>query len=241
MTFDRSGPWPPCDGQVRRWCYDAVMWWCDTYLLVNLGHGIRLLSQLGRFKQFSAAYNQGQVRKRQILTFINVHKKVSIRCSVSSWIWWCSKLFFWYTTSGACSNMHLNYKHFHMVSLTRIPKNEMSFKLAIFWYIKLTFSKVIHLDVFYSIYPGLFGKLKVLKQYHFLICQVFFFKNFKIRDSSSVGLSILCHLMQRNRLNLGTCVQESHSYRPLFCIKITRTWRHFWPTYNGRNDILIGT
>ena len=84
----------------------------------------------------SAVYSQGQVKlgqKGQIFNFIKVNKneKVSFRCSMSSEIRWC--ILFGYATSGTCSNIHLNYQHSFIISLTRIQKNEMSYKSVIFY------------------------------------------------------------------------------------------------------------
>ena len=61
-------------------------------------------------------------QKSQIINFINVHKKVSIRCSLSSADPWCPLCC--YATSETCSNMHFDYKHHPMVSLTRGRRQE---------------------------------------------------------------------------------------------------------------------
>ena len=69
---------------------------------------------LSHVRLFSTVYNEGpgtsSGKKGQIYNLINVHKKVCIRCSLSSGNRWC--LLFCYTTSETCSNMHLNYKHY---------------------------------------------------------------------------------------------------------------------------------
>ena len=72
-------------------------------------------------------------KKGQIANFKNTNKEVSIRCSLRSENWWC--LLFCYAMSDTCSNMNLNYKHYHMVSLTCIQSSEMLYKSAIFFYI----------------------------------------------------------------------------------------------------------
>ena len=113
----------------------------------------------------------------------------------------------------------------------------MSYKSAIFWHIKLKFSIRVHLDGFYSMYSGLYDKPKCFEKknqkYIFFFENsansffVFFsFKNWKIRDGSSVDLSILRHFLQINWLLLKHWVQESNYCRPIFCIEIARTWRH---------------
>ena len=54
--------------------------------------------------------------------------------------------------------MHLNYKHYPMVCLAGIHKNQRSYKSAILRYIRLKFAKYVHLDVFYNIHSGFFRK-----------------------------------------------------------------------------------
>ena len=111
-----------------------------------------------------------------------------------------------YATRGTCWNMHLNYQQYLMVSLTRMQKNEMSYKSAIRWYIRLKFSMLIHLDVFYNIKFVFFHKPKTYKKIHiFFICQIIFFSFFFLDprgESSSVVLFISRHFMQINLLKL---------------------------------------
>ena len=61
-------------------------------------------------------------KKGQISTLIYANKKVSI-------IPWC---LFCYATAGTCSNVRLHYKHYPILSLIHIQKNEM-YKSAIFY------------------------------------------------------------------------------------------------------------
>ena len=153
-------------------------------------------------------------------------KRVSIRCSLSPEI--LCYLLFCYATSGTCWKMHLNYKHYLMVSLIRTYTEErVENKSAIFYILtRLKLSNLIHLDVFYNIY-FIFPKTKK-KQFQKYICLHlwFFYKTMQIRDGSLVGLSILHNFMQRNRLERKHYNLESSSCRPLFFIKISRTRSH---------------
>ena len=70
----------------------------------------------------------------------------------------------------------------------------MSYKSAIFGYIRLKFSIVLHPDVFYNIYSVFLTNKKTDFLIYFffnLLNRFLLFLILKIRDSSSVGLSIL--------------------------------------------------
>ena len=76
----------------------------------------------------------------------------------------------------------------------------MLYKSAIFFlHIELKHSILAQLDGFYSIYSIFSHKTKIIeknkKVYIFYVKKFFFFKELKIRDSSSVGLLILRHFM----------------------------------------------
>ena len=122
---------------------------------------------------------------------MSTKRYIPIRRSLSSVIRWYPLL---------CYNMlkYMNYKHFFIF---RIQKNEMSYKSAIF-YIKLKFSIPVHLDGLYNLYSVFFSTNRRLKKKirKLEICRkvFFFFKILKIRESSSVGLSIIRHFEQRN-------------------------------------------
>ena len=80
--------------------------------------------------------------------------------------------------------MNFNYEDYPMVyvsdSYTEEKKKEMSYKSAIFWYIKLKWSKPVYSDGFYNIYSFFLSqnkknwRLKKMK-----ICPIAFFGKFE--------------------------------------------------------------
>ena len=148
------------------------------------------------FQQFMVKVRSGSGHKDQISNFINFNKKgiyqmqVKLRIPTVHFILLCNvrNMFKFAFELYAFSMSH-----------TSILKNEMSYKSAIFWHIKLKFSILVHLDGFYNIYSGFYDNQKKIEKNHksifskiWRIVSLFFF-NEKIRDSSSIGLSILCH------------------------------------------------
>ena len=111
------------------------------------------------------------------------HKKVCSRCSLSEEIQWCN--LFCYETSRALLKYAFELKHYHMVSLTRIQKKEMSHKSAMIFIYQAAIFNPVRLVEIYNI------NFVVFQEYIFFIhilkvCYVFFlFKLLKIHDESS--------------------------------------------------------
>ena len=142
---------PPCGWRVAR---------RPSGCLVNVSIG----SCEAAFSSLLVKVRSRSGQKDQISNFINVNKKVSLRCSLDiQKIWWCPLLC--YASSETFPNMHLNYKHFH---ISRIQKNELLYKSAIFLLIRLRFSKLVHLDRFYNIY-SIFSKKKMKKTFFYFV------------------------------------------------------------------------
>ena len=139
--------------------------------------------------------------------------------------------FILHITSEACSNVHLNYKHYPMIFDSRTEERNVAY-VSHFYLLRWTLQNWFFLMgsvryilvlpknqfLFISFLQNLYVFFKFVEQ--------FIFKIWKTRDSSSEVPRILHHSRQINWLKLKNWVQESDSCRPLFCIKIARTWRH---------------
>ena len=104
-------------------------------------------------------------------------------------------------------------------------------KVSHFYISDWDFQNFDHLDEFFNISSGYLNNKNCWTSNYILFCWKFvkyffpFFQILKIRDSSSVVLSTLCHFLERNWLKIKNYIWESDSCGPLFCIKIARTWR----------------
>ena len=89
---------------------------------------------LGRVKQFSAVYSGFQVKVRSKKVKLPFSIMSTKRCLLDNQMQFefknpmVSSVLL--CDVGTCSNVHLNYKQFSIVSLTRKQKNEMPYKSA---------------------------------------------------------------------------------------------------------------
>ena len=99
---------------------------CDTCFVVNFGQGIRLYCVhkvvWSNFQQFIVTFRSRSGRKRSNFQFNKCQQKVYQMKRKSD-----SAHLSCYATSETCLNMHLNYKHYHMVYLdSYIPIEEQN-------------------------------------------------------------------------------------------------------------------
>ena len=168
-------------------------------------------SPLGCVKQFQQFIVKVRSRscESQMSNFINCNKKVTIWCSLKSGIWWCISF---------CYAIMRRLKHAPICNwiISTIQRNEMCvyrrtkycINQSVFHISGWNFQKLFILTRSISYIPFFFNQ-KCFGKNENLSNSFFFcvFKILKIRDCSTVGLSILRHLMEK-WLKLKNCVQR---------------------------------